>query len=128
MLDEICGWLCTIKGAACGLFLPRAFERILLAVSGPFGLTSPDKLKGNIHVSSAPIPFRCARGCIVHLAARADSSTITHSTDTAATAKVSSEMYRQWHLCQQQGKKGEAPRELLGSASRRYRSMPRWKL
>jgi hypothetical protein len=50
------------------------------------------------------------------------------STDTAATAKVSSEMYRQWHLCQQQGRKGEAPRELLGSTSRCYRSMPRWKL
>ena len=47
----------------------------------------------NLH---APIYVHgCARGYIVHFAGRADSSTIAYSTNTAATAKVSTELYQQ---------------------------------
>jgi hypothetical protein len=81
------------------------------------------------HVSRPSIRFRrYAHGRIVYLAGRADSPTIAGSTDTAATTEPQTEMHRQRHLCQQQGRNSEAPRELLGRASRRYRAMPRWKL
>jgi hypothetical protein len=46
-----------------------------------------------------PIYFRrYARGYIVHFAVRADASAIAHSTDTAGTAEISTEMYRQRHV------------------------------
>jgi hypothetical protein len=44
------------------------------------------------------------------------------------TQSTETELYGQWYLRQQQGRDSKASRELLGSASRGHRTMPRWEL
>lgn len=81
------------------------------SVFGPLPLVYlySDNLKEITHVFCPPIHVHgCARGYIVPFAVRADSATITHSTSVTAT-EVSTEMYGQRHLCQQQGRNSKAP-------------------
>lgn len=87
------------------------------------------ELVGDRHVFCSPIRFNtCTRNHIVRFAVRTDSSTVANSTNAATTAEVSTEMYGQRNLCEQQGRNGKAPPELLGSSHRRNRPMSRRKL